>query len=183
MRRILVLAVISVLFLPFVTADGESEGPLGWVQSAGGFEDELVTGHVVLDDGSIVVAGSFTTAAFFGDDGIEATGLSGDTDMFVAKLNESGNWTSFRGFGSTGTDGIDSIALHTSGDLILAGHFCLGTAGSSCEIEFSGSTFKLNKTSDEGEGDAFIGRFSYNGDIITPVWIRAISNHERPYCI
>lgn len=176
MRRILVLAVISVLFLPFVTADGESEGPLGWVQSAGGFDDELVTGHVVLDDGSIVVAGSFTTATFFGDDGIEATGLSGDADMFVAKMNESGNWTSFHGFGSTGADGIDSIALHSSGDLILAGHFCLGTAGASCEIEFSGSTFRLNKTSDEGEGDAFIGRFSYSGDFITPVWVRSISN-------
>jgi hypothetical protein len=176
MRRILVLAVISVLFLPFVTADGESEGPLGWVQSAGGFDYELVTGQVVLDDGSIVVAGSFTTAAYFGDDVIDATGTSGDTDMFVAKLNKSGNWTSFHGFGSIGIDSIDSIALHTSGDLILAGHFCLGTAGFSCEIEFAGSTFKFNKTSDEAEGDAFIGRFSYNGDTITPVWIRVISN-------
>ena len=148
MRRILVLAVISVLFLPFVTADSESDGPLGWAQSAGGFDDESITGQIVLDDGSIVIAGSFTTATFFDEYSLEATGLSDDTDMFIAKMNQSGNWTSLHGFGSIGADGIDSIALHASGDIIIAGHFCLGTVGASCEIEFTGSTFKLNKTSD-----------------------------------
>mgnify|MGYP003681986707 CR=1 FL=1 len=178
MRRILVMAVISVLFLPFVSTDGNADGPLGWVQSAGGFEDEFVSGHVVLDDQSIVVAGSFVTSAFFEDGAIEATGLSGDTDMFVAKTNESGNWTSFFAFGSTGTDGIDSIALHTSGDIILAGHFCLGTAGESCGMEFTGSSFSMNKSSNEGEGDAFVGRFSYTEDVLTPIWVRTVSNNN-----
>ena len=178
MRRILVLAVISVLFLPFVTADNESDGPLGWVQSAGGFVDESVAGHVVLDDGSIIVAGSFTSSVFFGDEAVEATGLGGDTDMFVAKANQSGNWTSLFGFGSNGTDGIDSIALHTSGDIILAGHFCHGTLGEQCELEFTGSSFIFNKSSNETEGDGFVGRFSYSGSVITPVWIRTISNEN-----
>ena len=87
MRRILVLAVISVLFLPFVTADSESDGPLGWVQSAGGFDDESITGQIVLDDGSIVVAGSFATSTFFGEYSIEATGLYEDTDMYLSLIH------------------------------------------------------------------------------------------------
>ena len=161
--------------MPFVSAEEDQEGPLGWVQSAGGFDEEKLAGHVVMDDGSIVVAGEYVTASFFGDDGIGATGMDGDADMFIAKINESGNWTSFHGFGSDGADGIDSIALHPSGDIILAGHFCLGTAGQSCGMTFSDS-FTLNKAIDEGEGDAFVGRFSYSGETINPIWIRNISN-------
>ena len=36
--------------------------------------------------------------------------------------------------------------------------------------------FVLNKGDDNGEGDAFIGRFSVNSESITPVWMRAFSN-------
>ena len=174
MRRLLALVVVSILLIPFFSVEGEEQGPLGWAQSAGGFDDETLAGHVVLDDNSIIVAGQYTSSATFGDDGIGATGFEGDTDMFVAKMDASGNWTSTYGFGSPGTDGIDAIALHSSGDIILAGHFCLGTAGESCEMNMGSQT--LIKGSDQGEGDAFVGRFSYNGDQLSIIWIRTISN-------
>ena len=174
MRRLLTLVVVSILLIPFVSVEGEEQGPLGWAQSAGGFDDETLAGHVVLDDNSVIVAGQYTSSATFGDDGIGATGFEGDTDMFLAKMNTSGNWTSTYGFGSSGSDGIDAIALHSSGDIILAGHFCLGTAGESCEMNMGSQT--LAKGSDQGEGDAFVGRFSYNGDQLSIIWIRTISN-------
>ena len=108
MRRLLALALVLLMIVPFVSAEGESNGPLGWAQSAGGFSDEYLAGHVVLDDNRVVVAGSFTSAAQFGEDGIEAEGMLGDTDMFIAIMNSSGNWTSASGFGSSnGADGID----------------------------------------------------------------------------
>ena len=129
MERILVLVIVTALLIPVVSADNEQGEPLGWVQSAGGFEDEILAGHVVLDDNTIVVAGEYTSAVSFGEDGFGATGFNGDTDMFVAKLDSNGNWTSAFGFGGNGADGIDAIALHTSGDIILGGHFCIGTAG------------------------------------------------------
>ena len=147
MRRIMVMCVVWLLLTPFVSAEDEQEGPLGWVQSAGGFEEEKLAGHVVMDDGSIIVAGEYVTASSFGEDGIGATGMSGDADIFVAKINESGNWTSIHGFGSNGADGVDSIALHPSGDIILAGHFCLGTGGESCGMTFTDS-FTLDKSED-----------------------------------
>ena len=177
MRRILVIGVVWILLMPFISAEDEQEGPLGWVQSAGGFEEEILAGHVVMDDGSIVVAGKYVTDSFFGDGAIGATGMNGDSDMFVAVMNESGNWTSVHGFGSEGADGIDSIALHPSGDIILAGHFCVGTAGESCGMDFS-DTFTLDKAETAGEGDAFVGRFSLSiaEGTIEPIWIRNISN-------
>ena len=174
MRRLLTLVVVSILLIPFVSVQGEEQGPLGWAQSAGGFDDETLAGHVVLDDNSIIVAGQYTSSATFGDDGIGATGFEGDSDIFVAKMDASGNWTSVQGFGSSGTDGIDAIALHPSGDIILAGHFCIGTAGMSCEMNMSTQT--LVKGSEQGEGDAFVGRFSYSAGQLNIIWIRTISN-------
>ena len=93
MRRLLTLVVVSILLIPFVSVEGEEQGPLGWAQSAGGFDDETLAGHVVLDDNSIIVAGQYTSSATFGDDGIGATAFEGDTDMFVAEMDASGNWT------------------------------------------------------------------------------------------
>lgn len=174
MERILVLVIVTALLIPVVSADNEQGEPLGWAQSAGGFEDEILAGHVVLDDNTIVVAGEYTSAVSFGEDGFGATGFNGDTDMFVAKLDSNGNWTSAFGFGGNGADGIDAIALHTSGDIILGGHFCIGTAGDACEMNISSQN--LVKEDDGGEGDAFVGRFSYSGGTFAPIWIRTISN-------
>ena len=176
MRRLLALAAVLIMVLPLISVAEESQGPLGWAVSGGGFDDEILAGHVVLDDGQIVVAGSFTSAVLFDDIGLGAVGMSGDVDMYVAVMNATGNWTSAFNFGSIGADGIDAIALHTSGDLILVGHFCLGTAGEACEVNMS--SFTLNKSQDNQEGDAFVGRFALSGNALTPIWVRTISNQD-----
>ncbi len=154
------------------SSDGEA---LGWASTAGGFEDETLAGQVITVDGSIIIAGSFTSAMSFGEEGIGATGFSGDVDMYVARMNSDGEWNSHTNFGSDGDDGIDAIALHPSGDIILAGHFCLGTAMDDCSVFFS-STLEVSKGAADEEGDAFVGRFSFVGDTLEPVWVRTISN-------
>ncbi|MBT4065764.1 MAG: hypothetical protein HOE76_00900 [Euryarchaeota archaeon] len=174
MRRAFILAIVVALLVPVVSVQGEEGQPLGWAQSAGGFDDEILAGHVILDDNTVIVAGEYTSAATFGDDGFGATGFNGDTDMFVAKLDSNGNWTSAFGFGGNGADGIDAIALHSSGDIILGGHFCIGTAGEACEVNITSQN--LVKEDDSGEGDAFIGRFSYTNNTFVPIWVRTISN-------
>lgn len=177
MRRVLVLAFVLLMVPQFALADGSPEEPLGWALSGGGFDDDILAGHIVLDDNNVVSAGSFTTSAIFEEESVESTGMLGDADMFIAISNSSGNWSSVQGYGSDGADGIDAIALHTSGDIIVVGHFCLGTAGNPCGITFN-QNFVLNKSDDNGEGDAFVGRFSLTGNVITPIWIRAISNNN-----
>ena len=67
MRRMLVWGLIALLSLPMISVAEEPDEPLGWAQIAGGFEEDLITGHVILDDSSIVVAGKFIDACcFFG---------------------------------------------------------------------------------------------------------------------
>ena len=46
------------------------------------------------------------------------------------------------------------------------GYFCFGTAGDACEMNVS--SFTLNKDDDDGEGDAFVGRFSIVDGNATP---------------
>ena len=175
MRRIAFFAVFLFLTPVLVIAETGEEPTLGWATSGGGFDDDILSGNVILPDNSVVSVGSFITAANFGDEGIGANGMLGDADMFIAVSNETGNWTNIKSYGSPGVDGIDAIALHDSGDIIVVGHYCLGTAGDACEINFD-DMFVLNKGDDNGEGDAFIGRFSVNSESITPVWMRAFSN-------
>ena len=181
MRRILVWVLIALLSLPISSVADESDEPadvsdepLGWAQIAGGFEEDLITGHVILDDASVVVAGKFTSAALFDEIGLGSAGINGDSDAFIAMTNSSGNWTSAYSFGSQGDDGIDSITLHPSGDLIVVGHFCLATAGDYCGMNVS--TYNVNKTDNDGEGDAFVGRFSITNESLVPIWIRTIAN-------
>ena len=47
MRRILALTVVLVMVLPLVSVADEDEGPLGWAVSGGGFDEDLLAGHVV----------------------------------------------------------------------------------------------------------------------------------------
>ena len=45
-----------------------NETSLGWAQIAKGPDDESITGHVTLDDESILVAGTFSQSILFNDD-------------------------------------------------------------------------------------------------------------------
>ncbi len=177
MRRALAVLLASLLLVPLLVSAESTDEPLGWAQSAGGFEDENLADFAVLADDRIVVAGSFTGSAIFGDESVEATGMSGDTDAFVAVLDIDGNWTMAGSFGSDGVDGIDAIAIHPSGDVIAVGHYCLGTAGNMCEASFSESIV-LNKSDSNGEGDAFVARFSIAGNSLSPIWVRSIGNMD-----
>ncbi len=174
MRRVLSLGLVSLMLLSLISSVTGEDEPLGWVESAGGFDEDYIAGHVVLSDGSTVVAGDFTTAIMFNDTGLASVGISGDKDAFIATMNTTGNWIGAMNFGSSGDDGINAITLHPSGDIFVVGYFCFGTAGDACEMNVS--SFTLVKEDDNGEGDAFVGRFSIVNGNATPIWLRAISN-------
>ena len=174
MRRVLSLGLVSLMLLSFISPVSGEDEPLGWVESAGGFDEDYIAGHVVMDDGSIVVAGEFTSAIMFDDTGLGSVGINGDKDAFIASMNTTGNWSSAINFGSTGDDGINAITLHPSGDIFVVGFLCFGTAGEACEMNIS--SFTLNKDDDNGEGDAFVGRFTLVNGNATPIWVRTIPN-------
>lgn len=177
MRRVTVLVLtflLSASFLPLNNATASES----WLASGGGFDSDSLAGHVVLDDGSIIVGGTYSTAISFDDFGIGATNMLGDIDIYLAMAKPNGTWSSAYGFGSNGTDGLDGIALHPSGDLILLGHFCHNTAGLECEMNFT-SAFTLSKDNISNDGGVFLARITYFNDTISPIWVRQIANELR----
>ena len=48
MRRVLVLAFVLLMVPQFALADGSPEEPLGWALSGGGFDDDILAGHLSL---------------------------------------------------------------------------------------------------------------------------------------
>ncbi len=175
MNRVITYLVLFLLISSSAVVANSNENSLGWAQIAQGPDDESITGHITLEDGSILVAGTFSQSILFNDEfGIGPTiGVYEDKDAYIAVMNSSGDWIYGTNFGSAGDDGIDAVGKHPSGDIILLGHYCMGVYEEPCEMNVS--SFTLNKTNQEFEGDAFIGRFSFVDGNLTAVWIRSIS--------
>ena len=174
MSRVNVHLALLMLLLPLFSVANSGESSMGWTQIANGPDDDTIAGHLVLDDDSVLVAGTFRQTLFF-DDGmaLETVGKHGDADAYVAIMNSTGNWTSIMNFGSVGDDGIDAINKHPSGDIILLGHYCMGVYEEPCEMNVS--SFTLTKQNQTSEGDAFLGRFSIVNGNLTAIWVRSIS--------
>ncbi len=94
--------------------------------------------------------------------------FSGNTDGFIAKLNNGGNliWNTF--LGGPGVDTGHSIALDGSGNICVSG-FSTATWGSPFR-SFSG-----------GIADFFVAKFNNNGDIIWNTFLGGSGEDSRVY--
>ena len=52
------LALFMLLF-PLISSANSTGNTMGWAQIANGPEDDSIAGHLVLDDDSVLVAGTF----------------------------------------------------------------------------------------------------------------------------
>ena len=111
-------------------------------------------GSAVKADGNknIIVVGNFTGNTNFG-----ATNKSalGGTDVFIEKFNSNGDLQWFKTFGGNSDDKVYSVAIDSSGSILITGMF-FGTAN------FGGTSF----TSAGGTTtpDIFVAKYDSNGD-------------------
>lgn len=83
-----------------------------------------VAGLAVDSGGSIYATGSFSgTADFDPGAGTSLKNSAGGTDIFVMKLNSSGNYQWAESFGSSGNDSGGGIAIDPTGTIHLAGGY------------------------------------------------------------
>jgi hypothetical protein len=109
-------------------AKRDASGNWLWAKKLGGTARDRTTSVALDASGNILLTGSFSGTASFGTTTLSSTAPYG-TQLFVAKLNATGNWlwtraptgvdASFEGSGSVATDG--------SGNILLTGGFS-GTA-------------------------------------------------------
>jgi len=146
----------------------------GWTLSAGGVHNDAIRSIDIAPDGSAYIVGSFMSTMNYGEEMIEAEGMSGDEDFFVAKISPLGDWVWMKSAGSIGSDNAYDISVDPrDGSAYLTGAFCLGTAGLECMMNLSGIS-QLDKASDDDEGDGFIAHISSDGQW---QWAKSFGTH------
>lgn len=125
-----------------------------WAKRAGGAGTDQGTGISLDETGNIIVTGYFTGTASFGTTNLNSSGYS---DIFVCKLDESGNWLWAKRAGGTSDDVSYGIATDTGGNSYISGYF-YGTA-----------TFGGSSLTSFGAYDAYIAKIDASGNW---QWIR-----------
>ncbi len=120
-----------------------------WAQNAGGTSGDYGSGIAVDASGNIYVTGNFYGDANFGSTTLTSCGV---TDIFIAKLNSSGNWLWAKKAGGTSSDYGSGIAVDASGNSYITGDF-RGSA-----------TFGATTLTSNGNWDIFVAKLDSRGN-------------------
>jgi hypothetical protein len=141
-----------------------------WAKRIGGTTADK--GNAIVSDasGNVYTIGSFEGAIDFNPGPGAAVLISnGNADVFVEKLDASGNFAWVKRIGGTGADYGNSIAIDGNGDLYIIGSV-IGT------VDMDPGTAVLNYTS-AGE-DVFIEKLDAAGNLI---WVKEIGGSGYEY--
>ena len=128
-----------------------AEGAAEWGQHAGG--TGITESHTVAANsaGEVWIAGSFTDSVLFGNTILVSAGMR---DIFIAKLNASGQFVWAKRAGGIEDDEANAVAVNSYGAAFIAGYF-------SDDADFDGAT-----VSSSGNEDIFIARYDNNGNFL-----------------
>jgi hypothetical protein len=125
-----------------------NDGSLLWISTAGSSGNDEATAIIADNNQNSYVTGCFTGTMQFGDISIYS---NGDTDIFVAKADVSGNWLWAVAFGGSGPDSGSDIALDGAGNIYVTGYF-------SETVNIGGTNFSSN-----GNKDFLVLKLDSNG--------------------
>jgi len=150
----------------------DAGGNLVWAKRMGGTSttmNELGTSLAVDGSGNVYTIGTFAGTADF-DPGAGTSNLAsaGAEDIFVQKLDASGNLVWAKKMGGTGYDYGESLAVDGAGNVYTTGYFA-GTA------DFDPGVGVYNLTSGGGD-DFFVQKLDVNGNL---VWAKRVGGAGR----
>ena len=157
MKHLITIFTLSILHLSF------SQGPtFEWAKGFGGTNSVLVSSLAVDFSGNVYTVGSFNGTVDF-DPGVGVTNLisAGGFDIFVQKMDASGNFLWARSFGGTSYDRGLYVCADDVGNVYITGLFT-GTA------DFDPAVGVTNITSN-GAADIFVQKMDGSGNFL---WAR-----------
>lgn len=129
---------------------------LVWAKAMGGAGNDGAYAMVTDGSGNVYTTGRFSgTADFNPGTGVFNLTSAGNTDIFLSKLDASGNFVWAMSMGGSGNDGGIGIALDPLNNILITGYF-EGTA------DFDPGTAVANLTASGGY-DAFVLRIDMKG--------------------
>lgn len=149
-----------------------SNGDLIWVKQMGGTNSDVANCLTVDNSGNVYSAGYFVGTADFdpGPSTYTFTSAASNLDIFISKLDASGNFVWAKQMGGTASDQVKSIEVDANGNVYTTGIF-MGTADfDPGPATYSFSTF--------GAFDSFISKLNSSGDFIWAKQIGGISNDQ-----
>jgi PKD repeat protein len=133
----------------------DTSGNWLWAISAGGSNSEESWSIVLDTSDHIYITGYFSGTAFFGSTALTS---SGSTDIFIAKIDNNGNWLWAKRAGGADGDIGAGIAIDNDSNIYLTGNFV--------GIAVLGST----TITSNGEDDIYVAKLDGDGN-----WLWAIS--------
>ncbi|NOQ71203.1 MAG: T9SS type A sorting domain-containing protein [Crocinitomix sp.] len=144
-----------------------------WVSVVGGEGHDQAYDVSTDDDGNIYVVGTFEESVDFDPDDAEfMLESSGNTDIFVLKLNPLGEFVWAQSFGSIFTEVGSGITLDDSGNLYICGSY-------NATVDFDFGPAVNEVTADETGNDAFVLKLSTDGDF---VWVKSFGAEDADFC-
>lgn len=156
------LLPFTFLLLFFFTIGNTTAQSFEWAKKMGGLYSEYGKSITVDFSGNIYIAGRFNEIADFdpgiGTYNLTAKGSLGNFDIFVCKLDASGNFLWAKSMGGPGADEVNAITVDKLGNVYLTGFF-RNTA------DFDPDTGTFNLTS-SGAYDIFVTKLSSAGNFL-----------------
>jgi len=144
----------------------DSSGNFMWAKSVGGSLQDVARSVITDTSGSVYVTGSYNDKVDFDPDTASTFNLTskGGVDVFIQKLDNSGNFIWAKSMGGMYNDWSNSISADKSGNVFVTGGF-----NSTADFDPSAATFNLTS---KGQWDAFVLKLSKCGfvtgiDVVT----------------
>jgi hypothetical protein len=139
-------------------------GNFQWVKSFGGELNDVGNDIRVDADGNIYFLGTFEDQVDFNPgNGSDILVSNGFKDVFLVKLDGSGNFLWAKSFGSSQSDSVNSFFLDVFGNIYISGSF-----QNTMDADPGNTVSMLNST---GGSDIFIQKLDYNGNFL---WANSI---------
>ncbi|MDX1652416.1 MAG: HYR domain-containing protein [Brumimicrobium sp.] len=147
-----------------------SNGSLDWVVQQSGTDNVYGISINLDNNGDIGIAGFFAgTVDFVAGPGISNLTSAGSFDIYVLKLDNSGNFLWVRGYGSAGQERGEGIITDSNNDVYVTGRF-------QNTVNFDPG-FTNTSLISGGALDAFILKLTSNGDFVWVNQVRSAGNN------
>ena len=123
----------------------------------------------VHDDGSIYVGGTFSEGIDFADADAADLVSRGETDVFVAKFDDTGEWVWSERFGGAGADELVAFDVDSTGNVIATGSFA-----KTATFDTGDPNLSLTSTLSRKLVPQFV--FKLDADTGAPAWARQLQD-------
>jgi len=167
------LSILLILVSPFLgDGRGAAQPTFMWAKQMGGASSDWGSSIAVDGSGNVYTTGNFRDTADF-DPGIGTFNMTsvGFQDIYVSKLDSSGNFVWAKQMGGTSSDRAPSIALDGSGNVYTTGFF-VDTA----DFDPGAGTFNMISA---GINDIFVSKLDALGNF---VWAKQMGGAAIDLC-